>query len=639
MSPDRKEGPGGSSPTPEATRTLRDAASRDRDGSHAAGVPTPSAATPSVTPPTPAASDAGAARGAAEPTIPAGARLGHFRIERPIGAGGAGRVFVAEDLDIPGRRVALKIIRAGGLTPDLEGLRREASALATIESPHILMVHEIGDSEWGPFLVTELMPGGSLASRLRKGPLLEREALALARGIASALAAAHARGLLHRDIKPANLLLGDAPGAVKVADFGLVWRRPLDEPGAEVTGAPRRRTGGRGRGRSGVRRGPITGQELALNRGVIESAGTPPYLAPEVLEGHAPDAAADQFAFGVTLCEMLTGRRPFEGADWSTKILSGRPEIPSGMARDLETVVRRCIGRLPDERYPAMADVVVALDRARARRDPRRRRLALTIGASLTLFVLLVGGWGVVRWRQGVKARALNEEGTRALEQGDRDGARRAFLEAHGADAGFLPACVNLGALALGESNPTWAMTILQDCASAFPRDAKVRYDLGAALYLTGRNDVAERELRQALGLAGTGPVRPLALNELGMALLESGRAPEALAVLEPAGPFRTDQVEGAILAKTLGLAYAAAGRWPESATQMRAALEGPLPPRQQRAALVGLGAALEAAGDAPGALEAYSRALLVGPEESGDAAGHDPVAAAARAGLTRLQR
>jgi serine/threonine protein kinase len=622
MSPDRDDAPGGSSPTPDATRTLRDSGrpAGDRDGRDTASVPT---------------SGGSSAAGGRDsgPAPPAGARLGHFRIERPIGAGGAGRVFVAEDLDIPGRRVALKIIRSGGLTPDLEGLRREASALATLRSPHILVVHEIGDSEFGPFLVTELMPEGSLASRLHRGPLSEAEALRLAHGIAAALAAAHGRGLLHRDIKPANLLLGAEPGAVKVADFGLVWRRPPDEPSAPADGGP----AAAARRSAGVRRGPITGQEMELNRGVIESAGTPPYLAPEVLEGHAPDAAADQFAFGVTLCEMLTGRRPFEGADWSTKILSGRPEIPPGMARDLEAIVRRSIARLPDERFPGMSDLVAAIDRAQARRDPRRRRLAWTIAASLALFALLVGGWGLLRWRQAAKARSLNEAGTLALERGDHDGARRAFLEAHGADPAFLPACANLGALALGESNPTWAITILQECASTFPGAAVARYNLGAALSLTGRAGEAERELRHALALAGSGSIRPLVLNELGMALVEVGRPSEAVSVLEPAGPFRTDQVEGAILSKTLGLAYAAAGRWADSATQLRAALAGPIPPRQQRVALVGLGHALESLGDAPGALEAYSRALLTGAGAGQDE--NDPVAAAARDGLARLQR
>jgi hypothetical protein len=547
---------------------------------------------------------------------PHGARLGHFRIAQPLGEGGAGRVFAAEDLDIPGRRVALKLIRAGGLTPDLEGLRREASALAHLRHPHILVVHEIGSSEWGPYLVTEWMDAGSLAARLRRGPLPERDGLRLARGIASALAAAHARGLLHRDIKPANLLLGAEEGAVKVADFGLVWRRA--DPDA------------------GGRRGMISGREHALNRGVLESAGTPPYIAPEVLEGAPPDAAADQFAFGVTLCEMLSGRRPFEGPDWGTKVMSGAAEIPPGLARDVEAVVRRAIARRPADRFPSMAEVVAGLDRILAHRDPRRRRLVWTIGAAAALFVLLVGGWGLVRVRATEKARALNEAGRTALERGDHDAARRAFLEAHGADPSFLPACANLGTLANGERNPTWAITILQECAATFPEAAVARYNLGAALHLTGRAAEAEQELRLALRLAGDGPVRPLALNELAMVLLDAGRAADAVALLEPVGPFRTDQVEGAILSKTLGLAMVAAGRAAGGAALLRAALTGPLPAAQQRAALVGLGRALETTGDAGGALEAYSRALL-----AAGAAGEtedDAVAKAARAGLARLQ-
>jgi serine/threonine protein kinase len=643
MSPDRDDAPGGSSPKPDSTRTLREPETPTglRDGRDTGSLPTSNLAGDAV--PTTAA---GGAAGDARTFPAAGDRVGHFRIERPIGSGGAGRVFVAEDLDIPGRRVALKLIRAGGLTPDLEALRREASALAALHSAHILVVHEIGDSAWGPFLVTEWMPQGSLADRLRRGALPEREALRLARGIAQALAAAHARGLLHRDIKPANLLLGAEPGSVKVADFGLVWRRPLEEmnaaapDGGPESGAATAASRGAGsRGSTGVRRGPITGRELELNRGVIESAGTPPYLAPEVLEGHAPDAAADQFAFGVTLCELLTGRRPFEGDDWSTQILSGRPAIPPGMPGDLEAVVRRAITRLPSERYASMSELLAALDRCESRRDPRRRRLAWTIAASIALFALLVGGFGLVRWRQGVQARRLNEEGRVALEQGNHDDARRAFLEAHGQDPSFLPACANLGALALSERNPTWAITILEECASTFPGSPVARYNLGAALHLVGRGESAERELQHAVALAGRGPVRPLALNELAMAFVETGRAADAVKLLEKSRPFAAQSVEGAILAKTLGLAYGASNRAAESAEALRAALSGPLPPAQQRAALAGLGRALEALGDSKGALEAYSRVLLAGTTDGAASGDADADGAAARAGLARLQR
>lgn len=614
MSPDRDDPPGGSSPSPrqrsdnDATRSLGHAgAAGDGGGRDATG----------------ATADTGPGAGPG-PIPPEGARLGHFQIVEPLGEGGAGRVFVAEDLDIPGRRVALKLIRAGGLTPDLEGLRREASALAALRHPHILVVHEIGSSEWGPYLVTELMESGSLAARLRRGPLSERDGLRLAHGIASALQAAHARGLLHRDIKPANLLMGREDGAVKVADFGLVWRRLESEEVAPGTSASV----------SGSRPGPISGAEQALNRGAIESGGTPLYMAPEVLEGHAPDAAADQFAFGVTLCEMLTGRRPFGGRDWATKVVSGASEIPAGMARDVEAIVRRAIARRPADRFPAMSDLVAAIAAIRERRDPRRRRLAWTVGASAALFVLLAGGWGLLRMRQSEKARSLNESGRLALERGDHDAARRAFLEAHGADPSWLPACANLGALAAGERNPTWAITILEECASTFPEAAEVRYNLGAALHLTGRAEAAERELRLAVRLAGSGPMRPLALNELGMALIESDRAAEAMALLVPERPFHADRVEGAILSKTLGLASLAAGSAADAAALLREALSGPLPAPQRRAALAGLGGALEKTGDSAGALEAYSRALLA--TDAGDA--DDPVAAAARAGLERLQ-
>jgi hypothetical protein len=239
-----------------------------------------------------------------------------------------------------------------------------------------------------------------------------------------------------------------------------------------------------------------------------------------------------------------------------------------------------------------------------------------------------------------VTALRLNEEGRLALEQGNHDAARRAFLEAHGADASFLPACANLGALALSERNPTWAITLLEDCASTFPGSAVARYNLGAALHLVGRGGEALRELQHAVALAGQGPVRPLALNELAMSLFEGGRAAEAVTLLEKARPFPGASVEGAILSKTLGLAYGASHRAAESAEALRTALNGPLPAAQQRTALAALGRALEAQGDAAGALEAYSRVLLM-PVADGASAGDaaDADAVAARAGLARLQR
>ena len=117
------------------------------------------------------------------------ATIGHFQIVREIGRGGAGVVYLAEDVDIPGRRVALKRLRPEVAAADADVLRREAAVLAAIEHPHILVVHEVGVAPDGLYLVTEFMPEGSMANRIGRGPLTEAEALAAARQAASALAA------------------------------------------------------------------------------------------------------------------------------------------------------------------------------------------------------------------------------------------------------------------------------------------------------------------------------------------------------------------------------------------------------------------------------------------------------------------
>ncbi|HYS05159.1 MAG TPA: protein kinase [Candidatus Dormibacteraeota bacterium] len=532
--------------------------------------------------------------------------VGHFRIERGIGAGGSGTVFVAEDLDIPGRRVALKLIRPAGITPDLEALRREAVALAALRHPHILVVHEIGSSRHGPFLVTELMTGGSLARRLARGPLPLGDGLRIGRVVADALRAAHEHHLLHRDIKPANILVQE-DGTAKVGDFGLVWRSavPAGDPTTASTASD-------------------------LNRGLPTSAGTPLYLAPEAIEGSIPSAAADQFAFGVTLHELLTGRRPFEGRHWASLVLAGHPVVASSLPSDLRRIIRRCLARSASDRFPDMRAVVAALDAATERRDPRRRRFVLLLGATAVVAVAAVLLWAGMRQVNLARARALNEQGRAALERGDRDAARKAFLAAHGADPGYLPACANLGSLAALESNPTWAVTLLDDCAATFPASDVTHYNLGTALRLIGDRPRAEKELRAALTLAGKGAVHPLALNELALLLIESRRPAEAVRLLEGAGSIPHDTVEGAILLKTFGLAWLGSERAGDAAVTLRRALDGPLPEAQRGAALAALGRARELSGDSSGALESYSQALLAGT----DGATEETV----RAGLSRLQ-
>jgi Flp pilus assembly protein TadD len=554
---------------------------------------------PSATDPTRTLDPSAARSNDPEPPVSPGDRIGHFRIVSRLGSGGAGTVYAAVDADIPGRRVALKLIRPGGITPDVEALRREASALAALQHPNILVVHEIGDSPHGPYLVTELLSRGSLSDRLRDGVLPLADGLRLGRAVADALRAAHGRGLLHRDIKPPNVLMSQ-DGSAKVADFGLAFRT------ADTTSGD------------------------GSCRGRVRPAGTPPYVAPEVTEGALPTPAADQYAFGVTFHEILTGERPFPADRPRSGVPAGRIAVSRRLPRDVQAIVRRCLALEPGVRHRDMDHVVGAIDRAIERRHPRRRLVRLLAGA----LVLLAAGAAEIaaaRWRAERRAHALNESGRAALERGDRDAARRAFLAAQSVDPGYEPACANLGALAAADSNPAWSVSILEECARTFPDSATARYNLGMILHATGRTDGAERELRRALALPGDGALRPLVVNELALVLLDAGRPAEAASVIEgwwdlPAA----GTIDGALLRRSLGLARLAGGRAQDAVTALRTALAGPLPVARRASALAALGRALETVGDADGAVVAYSQALLAGP----DAATVD----AARQGLGRLQ-
>ncbi|HKB08271.1 MAG TPA: protein kinase, partial [Candidatus Polarisedimenticolia bacterium] len=354
------------------------------------------------------------------------------------------------------------------------------------------------------------------------------------------------------------------------------------------------------------------------------------YFAPEVIEGGVPSTAADQFSFGVTLHELLTGRRPFEGRHWERLVLAGHPVMAPGLPSDLRRIITRCLARRPSDRFHDMRAVVAALDAATEKRDPRRRRLVQMLGGAAAVLLLAVAGWLWLRHAHLERARGLNEHGRAALERGDRNAARAAFLAAHDSDPGYLPACANLGSLAALESNPTWAVTILEDCTARFPASDVTRYNLGTALRLTGDRPRAEKELRAALVLSGKGALRPLVLNELALLLIDAGRPADATALLEAPESATVETLEGAILMKTLGLARLETGRAGEAAEALRRSLGGALPKEQRGEALAALGRACAALGDDAGALESYSQALLAGV----DAATEESV----RAGLARLQ-
>src|SRR5262249_1488286 len=216
-----------------------------------------------------------------------GTLLSHYRLLDRIGAGGMGEVYRARDERLE-RDVAVKVLPGGALANEDARLRfrREAQAVARLHHPLIGTLYAFDSQDGTDFLIMEYVPGESLEKRLERGPLAESEALDIAAQIAEALEASHELGVVHCDLKPGNIVV-TPKGQVKVLDFGLA--RVL-QPDTTSTGATR----------------TIVAQGIA---------GTLPYMAPEQITGGTVDARPDVYALGVSLYEMITGRRPFDALD------------------------------------------------------------------------------------------------------------------------------------------------------------------------------------------------------------------------------------------------------------------------------------------------------------------------------------
>ena len=283
-----------------------------------------------------------------------GQRLGRYLLAEPIGHGGMGAVWRADDVELE-RAVALKRLHAGSR----EHLFREARTLAQLQHPNVVAVYEVVDDPQAPFLAMELVDGVTLRAWLRE-PRTWREIVATLAQAGRGLAAAHARGLVHRDFKPDNVLVDRGEPRARVADFGLASNDEALGPALATMGD--------------------TTCERARFTHTI--AGTPAYMAPELIDGDAPDVRTDVYAFAVTLFEALHGRHPFAGDTirllWlemaAGRIRDGGKRIPAW----LERVVRKGLSVDPAARWPDMASFVTALER-------RPRHAATVAVASLAV--------------------------------------------------------------------------------------------------------------------------------------------------------------------------------------------------------------------------------------------------------------
>jgi WD40 repeat protein/tRNA A-37 threonylcarbamoyl transferase component Bud32 len=344
-----------------------------------------------------------------------------YEVLEELGRGGMGVVYKARQTRL-NRLVALKMILAGAHAGSEERQRflREAEAVARLQHPNIVQVHEVGEHGGHSFFSLEFCPGGSLAARLQGNPLPPGEAVRLVEVLARAVQVAHEAGMIHRDIKPANVLL-TADGTPKVTDFGLARR--LDEAARQtVSGA---------------------------------IVGTPGYMAPEQAAGKARQAgpAADVYALGAVLYELLTGRPPFRAAtalDTVLQVLSEEPasvrQLQPGVPADLETVCHHCLQKEPGKRYASALALAEDLRRFQRGEPIRARRVgrvergwkwlkrhpwqAGLAGTAAVLVLLLVAGGVALSFASTV--RELNKGLRAAASEAERqrDEAQRQRREA-----------------------------------------------------------------------------------------------------------------------------------------------------------------------------------------------------------------
>ena len=271
-----------------------------------------------------------------------GSRLGPYEVLSALGAGGMGEVYRARDARL-GRVVALKILPSRlAFDPDARArFEREARLASSLNHPNIVVVHDIGESEGVPFIAMECVEGDTLRARLRTGPVSIAAAIDLAGQIADALARAHAAGVIHRDLKPSNVMV-TPEGRVKVLDFGL---------GKQAEMAAGEHT---------------TWSGNATTPGVV--LGTASYMSPEQAQGRGADWRSDQFALGLILYEMLTGRHPFErpsAVQTMAAIISDEPPLVAAsnakVPEALALLLDRCLSKDPNGRFDSTADLAHAI--------------------------------------------------------------------------------------------------------------------------------------------------------------------------------------------------------------------------------------------------------------------------------------
>ena len=327
--------------------------------------------------------------------------VGRYRILHPLGQGGMGEVYLAEDTTL-GRRVAIKTLPKARQQDAVarERLLREARAAAALNQPNICTIHEVGEHDGLSFVVMEFVEGETLRDTLSHRRFDRSEALRIMTDVADALEEAHRLGIVHRDLKPANIMR-TRTGSAKVMDFGLARQVARD----------------------GSQSGEIATEAALTSEGT--TVGTLTYMAPEQLRGGRADVRSDLFAFGIVMYQVLTGEHPFarpSPMDTAAAILNSPAPRLSQAVPDcpplLDHVIAKLLAKAPDDRYQSAHDL--RTDLATIIGDPsgsataagppvRRARPGWVIAAVVGVALILPGAYAIWVFRPPAQAIAFAE--------------------------------------------------------------------------------------------------------------------------------------------------------------------------------------------------------------------------------------
>lgn len=502
--------------------------------------------------------------------------LGRYVVLDRLGAGAMGQVYTAFDPELD-RKVAVKLLHGGHRGPGTAGttrLLREAQALAKLNHPSVVTVHDVGRTDLGGgrgksvWIAMELVDGLTLTKWLAAQPREWTEILDVLAAVAVGLAAAHDNELVHRDVKPDNVMIGN-DGRVRVMDFGLARGTTSSDSPDPDTRIPKDSADEFASGLASQRH-----LDVVVTRAGA-TPGTPAYMSPEQISGMPPDARSDQFSYCVMLWEALYGERPFLGAslpELADKIAKNDP-TPSADARRvprwLSSVIRRGLAVDPNQRWPSLPALLEGIERGR--RGTRRRRAGLIVGGIAVLGAGVLGGWML---QDNARVAACEAHAATLDEIWNDDARARVAASLHASGAGNAETTVTKVMPWLDDHARKWKAARTEACVEKDDGGIWTEQRTERSLWCLGEHERRFAAIVERLQTADTETVTRAVRAASNPSGVEACRDVEAIDRL-PTPP--TDQRQAAIevgRARSTAEALKAVGRYDDALATSRQALD-----------------------------------------------------------------